>query len=147
MDGLAAQSRQRSLVLAVVTAISLPAARGGSGAGDCPPMTGPVLRLISASFLTVGDGEHRALVLRRRVRLDAAGLGTDLLVVTQTDMRDQGVSSCAGNQKRQPCSPALTLTDKGVRSPFFARMGLIVQRDARRWSVDQGSHPLSSGYQ
>ncbi|EEX16951.1 hypothetical protein CSE45_4382 [Citreicella sp. SE45] len=37
MDGLAAQSRQRSLVLAVATAISLPAARGGSGAGDCPP--------------------------------------------------------------------------------------------------------------
>lgn len=51
MDGLAAQSRQRSLVLAVVTAISLPAARGGSGAGGFPPMTGPALRLISASFL------------------------------------------------------------------------------------------------
>lgn len=146
MDGLAAQSRQRSLVLAVVTAISLPAARGGSRAVGFPPHDGssapPDLRVFP-----VGDGEHRALVLRRRVRLDAAGLGTDLLVVTQTDMRDQGVSSCAGNQKRQPCSPALTLTDKGVRLPFFARMGLIVQCDARRWSVDQGSHPLSSGYQ
>lgn len=40
-----------ALVLAVASAISLPAASGSGRAGGLPPMTGPVLRLISASFL------------------------------------------------------------------------------------------------
>ncbi|PYE82263.1 MFS transporter [Pseudoroseicyclus aestuarii] len=40
-----------ALVLAVVTAVALPAARAGSGAGGLPALTGPVLRLICASFL------------------------------------------------------------------------------------------------
>lgn len=40
-----------ALVLAVTAAISLPAAPGSGRAGGLPPMTGPVLRLISASFL------------------------------------------------------------------------------------------------
>ncbi|RVU39512.1 MFS transporter [Hwanghaeella grinnelliae] len=39
------------LVLAIAAAISLPAASGNGRAGGLPPMTGPVLRLISASFL------------------------------------------------------------------------------------------------
>ena len=38
-------------VLAVAAAISLPASRGGEGAGGLPPANGPVARLISASFL------------------------------------------------------------------------------------------------
>ncbi|WP_111430090.1 MFS transporter [Rhodobacteraceae bacterium DSL-40] len=40
-----------AVVLAVAAAVSLPASRGGEGAGGLPPMTGPVMRLISASFL------------------------------------------------------------------------------------------------
>lgn len=40
-----------ALALAVASAISLPAASGSGRAGGLPPMTGPVLRLISASFL------------------------------------------------------------------------------------------------
>ncbi|RYH00635.1 MFS transporter, partial [Salipiger sp. IMCC34102] len=40
-----------ALLLAVAAAISLPAASGSDRAGGLPPMTGPVLRLISASFL------------------------------------------------------------------------------------------------
>ncbi|GHA23813.1 MFS transporter [Devosia pacifica] len=40
-----------ALVLAIAAAISLPAASGSERAGGLPPMTGPVLRLISASFL------------------------------------------------------------------------------------------------
>lgn len=40
-----------ALLQAIVAAISVPAARGGSSAGGLPPMTGAVLRLISASFL------------------------------------------------------------------------------------------------
>ncbi len=42
-----------ALALAVAAAISLPAASGSDRAGGLPPMTGPVLRLISASFLMV----------------------------------------------------------------------------------------------
>lgn len=38
-------------VLAVTAAFSLPASSGGKGAVGLPPMKGPVLRLISASFL------------------------------------------------------------------------------------------------
>ncbi|WP_299836579.1 MFS transporter [uncultured Jannaschia sp.] len=38
-------------VLAIAAARSLPASRGGQGPGGLPPMSGPVLRLISASFL------------------------------------------------------------------------------------------------
>lgn len=37
--------------LAIAAAVSLPASSGGKGAGGLPPMTGPVLRLIAASFL------------------------------------------------------------------------------------------------
>jgi predicted MFS family arabinose efflux permease len=40
-----------ALVLAVGAAASLPTSLGGKGAGGLPSMTGPVLRLISASFL------------------------------------------------------------------------------------------------
>ena len=40
-----------ALVLAIAAAVSLPAARGSGRAGGLPPMTGPVLRLVSASFL------------------------------------------------------------------------------------------------
>ncbi|WP_116087466.1 MFS transporter [Tropicimonas sp. IMCC34011] len=40
-----------ALVFAVAAAVSLPASRGGQNAGGLPPMNGPVLRLISASFL------------------------------------------------------------------------------------------------
>ncbi|TYC66345.1 YbfB/YjiJ family MFS transporter [Stappia sp. BW2] len=40
-----------ALVLAIAAAISFPAASGNGRAGGLPPMTGPVLRLISASFL------------------------------------------------------------------------------------------------
>ncbi|MBP0614038.1 MFS transporter [Jiella mangrovi] len=38
-------------VLAIAAAVSLPASNGGTEAGGLPPMNGPVLRLISASFL------------------------------------------------------------------------------------------------
>ena len=40
-----------ALVLAVAAALALPASRDSGGAGGLPPMTGPVLRLIAASFL------------------------------------------------------------------------------------------------
>ena len=40
-----------ALVLAVASAIALPSASGRGRSGGLPPMTGPVLRLISASFL------------------------------------------------------------------------------------------------
>ncbi|SES00684.1 Predicted arabinose efflux permease, MFS family [Tranquillimonas rosea] len=40
-----------AVVLAIAAAVSLPASRGGEGAGGLPPMSGPVMRLISASFL------------------------------------------------------------------------------------------------
>lgn len=40
-----------AVALAIAAARSLPAAGGGTGAGGLPPMTGPVLRLVSASFL------------------------------------------------------------------------------------------------
>lgn len=40
-----------ALVLAIAAAISFPASHGGSRAGCLPPMTGAVVRLISASFL------------------------------------------------------------------------------------------------
>ncbi|MGZ9809615.1 MFS transporter [Pseudoroseicyclus sp. H15] len=40
-----------AVVLAVTAAVTLPASRGGEGAGGLPPVTGPVLRLISASLL------------------------------------------------------------------------------------------------
>ncbi|PYE80875.1 MFS transporter [Pseudoroseicyclus aestuarii] len=40
-----------ALVLAIAAAIALPAASGSGRSGGLPPMTGPVLRLISASFL------------------------------------------------------------------------------------------------
>ncbi|MBU2956127.1 MFS transporter [Paracoccus sp. 1_MG-2023] len=40
-----------ALVLAIAAAIALPAASGSGRPGGLPPMTGPVLRLISASFL------------------------------------------------------------------------------------------------
>ena len=40
-----------AVLLAVAAAVALPASRGGKGAGGLPPMTGPVLRLIVASFL------------------------------------------------------------------------------------------------
>ncbi|MGK7754203.1 MULTISPECIES: MFS transporter [unclassified Roseovarius] len=40
-----------AVVLALAAAVSLPASRGGQGAGGLPPMNGPVVRLISASFL------------------------------------------------------------------------------------------------
>lgn len=40
-----------AVLLAIAAAISLPASRGGNGAGGLPPMNGPVMRLISASFL------------------------------------------------------------------------------------------------
>ncbi len=40
-----------AVVLAIAAAVSLPAARGGEGAGGLPPISGPVLRLVAASFL------------------------------------------------------------------------------------------------
>ncbi|MBW8639374.1 MFS transporter [Hoeflea sp. WL0058] len=40
-----------AVVLAAAAAASLPASRGGKGAGGLPPMNGQVIRLISASFL------------------------------------------------------------------------------------------------
>lgn len=40
-----------AVVLALVAAVSLPTSRAGQGAGGLPPMNGPVVRLISASFL------------------------------------------------------------------------------------------------
>ncbi|PZX15272.1 putative MFS family arabinose efflux permease [Palleronia aestuarii] len=40
-----------ALILAIASAISLPASRGGNRAGGLPPMNGPVVRLICASFL------------------------------------------------------------------------------------------------
>lgn len=40
-----------AVVLAVTAAVSLPSSHGGKSAGGLPPMTGPVLRLIAASFL------------------------------------------------------------------------------------------------
>ncbi len=40
-----------AVVLAVAAAVSLPASRGGESAGGLPSMNGPVVRLISASFL------------------------------------------------------------------------------------------------
>lgn len=40
-----------AVALAIAAAISLPASSGGTGAGGLPPLNGPVLRLISASFL------------------------------------------------------------------------------------------------
>lgn len=40
-----------ALALAIAAAVSRPAASGGARAGGLPPMTGPVLRLISASFM------------------------------------------------------------------------------------------------
>ncbi|NIZ09775.1 MFS transporter [Pseudooceanicola sp. HF7] len=40
-----------AVVLAVAAAVSLPASRGGEGAGGLPSMKGPVVRLICASFL------------------------------------------------------------------------------------------------
>ncbi|MEQ3626632.1 MAG: MFS transporter [Celeribacter sp.] len=40
-----------AVALAISAAVSLPSSQGGKGAGRLPPMTGPVLRLIAASFL------------------------------------------------------------------------------------------------
>lgn len=40
-----------ALVLAIAAAVSLPASYGGKDDGGVPAMNGPVLRLISASFL------------------------------------------------------------------------------------------------
>ncbi|MCK5932773.1 MAG: MFS transporter [Fulvimarina manganoxydans] len=40
-----------AVVLALAAAVSLPASRGEQNAGGLPPMNGPVVRLISASFL------------------------------------------------------------------------------------------------
>ena len=40
-----------ALVLAIAAAVSLPTSSGASRAGGLPPMTGPVLRLVAASFL------------------------------------------------------------------------------------------------
>lgn len=40
-----------AVVLAISAAVSLPSSQGRKGVGGLPPMTGPVLRLIAASFL------------------------------------------------------------------------------------------------
>ena len=40
-----------AVVLAIAAAMSLPSSRGGRSLGGLPPMTGPVLRLIAATFL------------------------------------------------------------------------------------------------
>lgn len=40
-----------AIVLAISAAVSLPSSQGHKGVGGLPPMTGPVLRLIAASFL------------------------------------------------------------------------------------------------